>query len=59
MHFEVQMPENGRKMVFRAKQTTTKLPVIFLNGRVLKKRWKSPFGSTLTKKQGAAYRFSV
>ena len=52
MHFEVQMPENGRKMVFRSKQTRTKLPVMFLNGKVLKE-------SASTKKQGAVYEFSV
>ena len=36
MHFEVPMQKNVSKMVFKAKQKTTKLPVMFLNGKVLK-----------------------
>ena len=35
MHFEVKMPENDRKNIFRDKQTTNKVPLMFLDVRVL------------------------
>ena len=34
MHFQVKMGENKRKMIVKGKQITTKLPVMFLNGKV-------------------------
>ena len=36
MPFYVKMTENGRKMISGGTQTTTKLPVMILNGKVLK-----------------------
>ena len=36
MHFEVPMQKNVSKMVFKGEQKTMKLPVMFLNGKVLK-----------------------
>ena len=35
MHFEVEMPENGRQNIFRDKQTTKKVPLIFLDFKVI------------------------
>ena len=38
MHFKVKMPENDRKNIFRDKQTTNKVPLMFLDVRVLTER---------------------
>ena len=35
MHFQVKMPENGRKKIFRDEQTTNKVQLIFLDVKVL------------------------
>ena len=34
MHFQVKMPENDRKNIFRDKQTTSRLPLMFLDVKV-------------------------
>ena len=31
MHFQVKMPENGTKNIFREKQTINKVPLMFLD----------------------------
>ena len=38
MHFQVKMPENGKKNIFREKQTTNKMPLMFLDVNVLRER---------------------
>ena len=38
MHFQIKMRENGRKNMFREKQTTNKLPLMFLDVKVLTER---------------------
>ena len=38
MNFQVKMPENGRKNRFRVKQTTKKVPLMFLGVKVLTER---------------------
>ena len=38
MHFQVKMAENGRKNIFRDKQTTSKAPLMFLDVKVLTER---------------------
>ena len=35
MHFQVKMPDNCRENIFRDKQTTNKLPLMFLDIKVL------------------------
>ena len=35
MHFEHKMPENGRNNIFRDKQATNKVPLMFLDIKVL------------------------
>ena len=35
MYLQVKIPENGRKNVFRDKQTTNKVAVMFLDVKVL------------------------
>ena len=35
MHFQVKMRENGRKNIFKEKQTTNKVPLMFLNANVV------------------------
>ena len=36
MHFQFKVPENGRKHEFRDKQITNKVPVIFLDVKLVK-----------------------
>ena len=31
MHFQVKIPKNGRKMIFRDKQLTNRAPLMFLD----------------------------
>ena len=38
MHFQVKMAENGRKNIFKDKQTTHKVPLMFLDVKVLMER---------------------
>ena len=35
MHFQVKTSENGRKNIFRDKQTKNKVPLMFLHVKVL------------------------
>ena len=35
MHFQVRMPGNGRKKIFRDKQATKKVPLMFLDVKIL------------------------
>ena len=35
MYFQVKRPENGRKKIFRFKQTATKVTLMFLDVKVL------------------------
>ena len=36
MHFQVKLTENGRKSRFREKETTNKVPLIFLDVKLLR-----------------------
>ena len=38
MHFQVKVPQNSRRNIFRDKQTTKKTPLFFLNDNVV---WES------------------
>ena len=38
MHFQLKMPENSRKNIFGDKQKTNKVPMMFLDVKVLMKR---------------------
>ena len=38
MYFQVESPENGTKNIFRDKQTTKKVPLMFLDVKVVKER---------------------
>ena len=38
MYLQVKMPQNHRKNIFKDKQTTNKVPVIFLDVKVLTER---------------------
>ena len=38
MYFQVKMPKNGRTNIFRDKQTRKKVPLTFLDGKVLMER---------------------
>ena len=38
MYLQVKMPENGRKNIFRNKEITNKVPLMFLDVKVLTER---------------------
>ena len=38
MHFQVKLPENGRKKIFRDKQTRNNAALMFSDVKVLKER---------------------
>ena len=38
MYVQVKVPENGKKNIFRDKETTNKIPLMFLDVNVLTKR---------------------
>ena len=38
MHFQIKIAENGRKNIFRGKQTVNKIPPMFLDVKVLGER---------------------
>ena len=43
MHLEVKIPQNGRNKVFRGKQTTSKVPLVFLDVKKFKERYDQCF----------------
>ena len=43
MHLEVKMPENGRNKVFRSKQSPNKVPLLFLNMKMLEEGFARSF----------------
>ena len=43
MYLHVEMSENGRKNVFRDEQTTNKVPLVFLDVKVLTQWYESRF----------------
>ena len=49
MYLQVKMPENGRKNVFSDKQTTNKLPLIFLDAKVLTQKVRMTFLEPVSK----------
>ena len=55
MHFQVKMIENGRKNIFRDKQTANKVPLLFLHVKVRTERQQLPFWTLSTNKQGTVY----
>ena len=38
MHFQVKMQENGRHNIFREKQTINKIPLMFLDVKVVEEK---------------------
>ena len=59
MHLQVKMPGNGGRNIFRDKQTTNKIALMFLDVKVLTEREQLRFWTMSTKKQGAVYVFRV
>ena len=55
MHFQVKMMENGRKNIFRDKQTANKVPLLFLHVKVRTESQQLPFWTLSTNKQGTVY----
>ena len=35
MHFHVKMPQNGKKNIFREEETKNKIPLMFLDAKIL------------------------
>ena len=51
MYLQVKMPENGRKNVFSDKQTTNKLPLMFLDAKVLTQKVTMTFLEPVSKER--------
>ena len=58
MEAHVKRPENGRKSIFREKQTSNKLPLMFLAVKVVTKRYQFRFWIPSTNKEITVYVFS-
>ena len=43
MHLEIEMPQIDRNKVFRCKQPPNKVPLLFLDVKIFKKRYKRRF----------------
>ena len=59
MHFQIRMRQNLKKNIFRDKQSTNKVPMIFLNVKVLTETYQLAFWSSLTKNECTVYVFSI
>ena len=59
MDFQFKMPENGFKKKRRGKQTTNKVPLMFLDAKVLTERQEFSFSTVPENKQGIVYIFCV
>ena len=57
--FTIQDEENGTKNIFREKYRRKKVSLIFLDVKVLTKRYQLHFLTLATRKQGTVYEFSV
>ena len=57
--FSCKKRENGRKNIFKDKQTTKKVHLMFLGVKMLTKSWKLRFSTLSTNKKGTMYVFSV
>ena len=58
MYFEVEIPENGTKNMFRDKETTKKVPLMFLDVKLVTESEQLRFCAPSTNKQGTLYLFS-
>ena len=58
MYFEVEIPENGTKNMFRDKETTKKVPLMFLDVKLVTESEQLRFWALSTNKQGTLYLFS-
>ena len=59
IHFQVNMADNGRNNIFKDKQTTNQVPLMFLDVKVLSQRWQLRFWTVSTIEEGAVHVFSV
>ena len=59
MYFQVEIQENGRKNMGTQKQTEKKVPLVFLDLKVLTQRQQMGFQTLATNKQGTVYVFTV
>ena len=59
MYFEVTMPENGGKNIFRGNQAINQVPLTFLAVKVPTERQQLRFRTLPTKKQGAVFVFTI
>ena len=59
MHFQVEMKENSRKNIFTENKTTNKVPLLFLDVKVLTEREQLYYWALSTNKQGTVFVFSI
>ena len=59
MHFQVEMKENSRKNIFTDNKTTNKVPLVFLDAKVLTEREQLYYWALPTNKQGTVFVFSI
>ena len=59
MHLQVNIPDNGRKNIFKDKQTAKNVPLIFLDLNVLMETQILWFWNLPTNRKGAVYLFSA
>ena len=58
MYFQVKMQQNCRNNKFRDKKTRNKVPLMFLDAKVLKERLQLRFWTVSTNKKSTVYVFS-
>ena len=59
MHFQVKMLENVRKNIFKDKQTKKKIPLMFLDVKVITERKQFYFCTLSTNNQCPVYIFGI
>ena len=59
MHLLVKMQENGRKSMFSDKQTINKVPLMFLDVKVLREREQCCVWTLSLNKESTVYVFSA
>ena len=59
MHFQVKMSESGGIHIFKEKEITNKLPLMFLDVKVFPEKQQLRFWTLPTNNQGVVYVFRI
>ena len=59
LHLVIKMPENSRNKLFRSRQATDMVALLFLDVKMLEERFGRRSWTMETNKQGTAHVFSV